>query len=133
MGRLSRAANAGARRAYQRHDHSQRIQHIPQTFETKLTEHFNTKSDTTLVRQSALVGVWNADREDEDVILFVEWAHSETKTSDWLKETSLEICGHQVEPDYCFGLVQFPVTGGQNKLDKKALRDIARTQMGINA
>ncbi len=104
----------------------------PQTFETKLTEHFNTKSETTLVRQSALVGVWNADREDEDVILFVEWAHSDTKTSDWLKETSFEVCGHQVKPDYCFGLSQFPVTGRQNKLDKKVLRDMARTQMGIN-
>ena len=105
----------------------------PQTFETELTEHFNTKSETILVRQSALVGVWNADREDEDVILFVEWAHSDTKTSDWLKETSFEICGHQVEPDHCFGLTQFPVTGRQNKLDKMALRYIAITQMGLKA
>lgn len=105
----------------------------PQTFETRLTEHFNATAQTTLVRQSALVGVWNADREDEDVILFVEWAHSDTKTSDWLKETSFEICGYQVEPDHCFGLAQFPVTGRQNKLDKKSLRDIAKTQIGINA
>ena len=101
----------------------------PQTFEAQLTEHFNRQADTTLIRQSALVGIWNVDREDEDVILFVEWAGHDRKDAQWLKNESLEICGHQVEPDYCFGIEQFPVTGRQNKLDKKALRDIAQQRL----
>ena len=51
----------------------------PQTYENQLTEHFNRKANTSLIRQSALVGIWNADREDEDVILFVEWADAKRK------------------------------------------------------
>ena len=102
----------------------------PQTFETQITSHLNRKAQTTLIRQSALVGIWNADREDEDVILFVEWASTAKKDSQWLKHESLEVCGQQVVPDHCFGLERFPVTGRQNKLDKKALREIALQNIG---
>ena len=94
----------------------------PQTYETQLTKHFNAASQQSLIRQSALVGIWNSNREDEDVVLFVEWSSTNIKSSDWLKRTSVEVCGQNVQPDYCFGLSQFPVTGRQNKLDKKSLR-----------
>jgi acyl-CoA synthetase (AMP-forming)/AMP-acid ligase II len=94
----------------------------PQTFEGPLTEHFNRVAQMDLIRQTALVGVWNAIKEDEDVILFVEWAGTHSKDASWLKEQALEICGQQVLPDQCIGLKTFPVTGRQNKLDKKALR-----------
>ena len=75
-----------------------------------------------LVRQCAMVGVWNPERADEDVILFVEWASDKRQDAKWLLSVSTRVCGIQAQPDYCFGLRQFPVTGRQNKLDKKALR-----------
>lgn len=102
----------------------------PQTFEHQLTEQFNKQAKETIVYQTALVGVWNAEREDEDVVLFVEWASSNKKPSAWFISEANKICGHQVAPDYFFGLEQFPVTGRQNKLDKKSLRHQAMHTLG---
>ena len=102
----------------------------PQTFEHQLTEHFNSKSKTTLVYQTALIGVWNTEKSDEDVVLFVEWAASHKKPSAWFLSEAKTVCGHQVAPDYFFGLEQFPVTGRQNKLDKKSLRHQAMDLLG---
>ncbi len=101
----------------------------PQTYETQLTLYFNKQANGTLVHQTALVGIWNAETEDEMVILFVEWAESQTKPVEWLMEESIAVCGHQVKPDHCFGLERLPVTGRQNKLDKKSLREWAQTQL----
>ena len=102
----------------------------PQTFEPQLTEHFNTKSKTTLVYQTALVGVWNPEKSDEDVILFVEWASSNRKPNTWFIAEATSICGHQITPDHVFGLECFPVTGRQNKLDKKSLHHQAMKTLG---
>lgn len=101
----------------------------PQSYEAELTSHINDQAQCTLIRQTALVGIWNHDREDEDVVLFVEWATTDRRTTDWLKDTALEICGHQATPDHCIGIPEFPVTGRQNKLDKKALRELAHTHL----
>ncbi len=100
----------------------------PQTFETQLTTTLN--QEQQIVHQSALVGVWNPQREDEDVVLFVEWTSSDRPSLDWLHKKATLVCGHQVAPDHIFGLEQFPVTGRQNKLDKKALRIYAEQQLG---
>ena len=100
----------------------------PQTFEGPLTEHFNAQAQMDLVRQTALVGVWNATKEDEDVILFVEWTGTRTKDASWLMEHALKICGQQALPDRCIGLNDFPITGRQNKLDKKALRALVEDE-----
>lgn len=104
----------------------------PQTYEAQLTTHFNAQANCTLIRHTALVGIWNHDREDEDVVLFVEWASTERRTADWLKAAAVEVCGHQAAPDYCIGVAEFPVTGRQNKLDKKALRELAHTHLHYN-
>jgi len=95
----------------------------PQTYETQITEAICQKAGSQLIQQCAMIGVWNAERADEDVILFVEWSSKkDRKESKWLLAVSAEVCGIQAKPDHCFGLDEFPVTGRQNKLDKRALQ-----------
>jgi acyl-CoA synthetase (AMP-forming)/AMP-acid ligase II len=79
-----------------------------------------------LVRQCALVGVWNALRQDEDVVLCVEPV-SGYPTSDLpeLRRRVAFAVGPDAAPDRVLVVRPMPLTGRQNKIDRVALRERA--------
>lgn len=74
------------------------------------------------VKQAVLVGRWNPARQDEDVVLCVELSGKGEITADWLQRQAATICGPDVAPDEVVIVPEIPVTGRQNKIDRKALR-----------
>jgi acyl-CoA synthetase (AMP-forming)/AMP-acid ligase II len=74
------------------------------------------------VRLAVLVGRWNSARQDEDVVLCVELSGKGEGSPDWLRRQAATICGPDVAPDEVVVVPEIPVTGRQNKIDRKALR-----------
>ncbi|MCB9743638.1 MAG: acyl--CoA ligase [Alphaproteobacteria bacterium] len=73
------------------------------------------------VEACALVGVWDAEREDERVVLAWEGA------PDFHPGASLG----DATPDHLLHLESLPRKGRQHKVDKEALRALARARFGI--
>ncbi len=100
----------------------------PQTYESKILERIQRSENH--IRQCALVGVWNSETSDEEVVLFVECSSEQKGELQNILSLATEVCGVQAAPDHCFGLIHFPVTGRQNKLDKKKLSHQAAVLLG---
>ncbi len=75
-----------------------------------------------LLRECCLVGVWNPDRQDEDVVLCVQPAPGASFQLDTVRRHAERVCGTDAKPDHCMVVDPIPVTGRQNKVDKAALR-----------
>ncbi len=83
-----------------------------------------------LVRECALVGVWNEQTQDEEVVLFVEPEPGRRILLDAVKHQAEALAGPDGAPDHVLVVDPMPVTGRQNKVDKAALRDRARRVLG---
>jgi acyl-CoA synthetase (AMP-forming)/AMP-acid ligase II len=88
------------------------------------------------VTDAALVGIYNPDKADEEIILFVQ-AASDQKDLDalsaFIKQQLLTgPCSIDVyaQPDYIF-FTEIPYSGRSLKLDKKALRGLGRQLLNI--
>lgn len=93
----------------------------PLSFEEQLRA-MKASDGRPLLRETALVGRWNPDRQDEDVILFVQPEAGRMVDPDTLKNHAATLCGPDAAPDEVVVLDEIPVTGRQNKVDKNALR-----------
>lgn len=93
----------------------------PASFEAQLAA-LSDASGRPLVRACAMVGVWNASRQDEDVVLFVSPFDSSTFDARQFEGKAAEICGRDVQPDHVRVVDEIPVTGRLDKTDKRALR-----------
>ncbi|MEL6310067.1 MAG: class I adenylate-forming enzyme family protein, partial [Chloroflexota bacterium] len=81
------------------------------------------------VADCAMVGVYNPDKADEEIILFVDAqiAEDDLRTALLTGEYSIN---QYAQPDYIM-YEQIPRSGRSNKIDRLALRVQARAQLGI--
>lgn len=99
----------------------------PATIESTLKDlRFSKKP---LVTECALIGVWRDDKQDEDVVLFFQ--ASEGMNAEEVEKQLRQALGEDSQPDAFVCVDQFPVTGRQNKLDRKALRKLGAKHLGI--
>lgn len=73
---------------------------------------------------AALVGVWDAEREDERVVL--AWVGD-------AEPDAAALLGPDAAPDHLLHLDVLPRSGRQHKVDKAALRELARERFGVPA
>ncbi len=86
-----------------------------------------------LLRECALVGLWNEARQDEDVVLCAQPSTPGAR----LDESALRarvgaVVGPDAAPDHVLVLDPIPVTGRQNKVDKQAVRAHAAAVLGCD-
>jgi len=86
-----------------------------------------------MLRECALVGVWNQKTQDEEVVLFVEPAPGRRLDVDAVKRRAAALAGPDGAPDHVLVVDPMPVTGRQNKVDKPALRQRALRALGQSA
>ncbi|MFH2008320.1 MAG: AMP-binding protein [bacterium] len=88
-----------------------------------------------LLRECALIGLWNEGRQDEELVLCVEPAAGRPAALDLvgLARRVAEAVGSDGAPDHVLLCDPLPVTGRQNKVDKQALRAWARERLGLGA
>ncbi len=84
-----------------------------------------------LLRECALVGVWNERTQDEVVVLCVEPEPGRRLDPDRVKRQAAVLAGPDGAPDHVLVVDPMPVTGRQNKVDKAALRSSARKELGL--
>jgi hypothetical protein len=70
----------------------------PISFEASLRA-MTDPSGRRLLRECALVGVWNERRQDEDVVLFIEPAAGVEPDLEYLKREAARLCGSDAKPD----------------------------------
>lgn len=93
----------------------------PLSFEPSILE-ITDRQGKYLLRDCALVGLWNPERQDEDVILCLQPASDSNFDLERVRQHAKRICGTDAKPDYVLVVDPIPVTGRQNKVDKIALR-----------
>lgn len=94
-----------------------------------LTDH----QGRAMLRECALVGLWNTDRQDEDVVLCVQPDPQGEFDEEFLEKEVKSICGSAAKPDHIVLVDPIPVTGRQNKVDKKTLREHCAQKLGYPA
>ncbi|MEO1286991.1 MAG: class I adenylate-forming enzyme family protein, partial [Chloroflexota bacterium] len=81
------------------------------------------------VQDCAMVGVYNPTKADEDIILFIDGDISESNLRSALL-TGTHSIDQYAQPDHIiYG--QIPRSGRSDKIDRQALRQLAREQLGI--
>jgi len=98
----------------------------PLSFESHLKRSLVDADGTYVVAECAMVGVWNADREDEDVVLALQPAPGQPLDLNRLRPRIDAVCGTDAKPDRVVVMPHLPVTGRQNKVDKRALGELLR-------
>jgi acyl-CoA synthetase (AMP-forming)/AMP-acid ligase II len=86
-----------------------------------------------LIRECALIGLWNPARQDEAVVLCYEPAAGVRVDEEALRDEVCRITGADAAPDYFLAVTPIPVTGRQNKIDKQVLRVRAAMAFGLPA
>ena len=102
----------------------------PASFEENLRAIKNNRGDR-LVREAAMIGVWNPATQDEAVVLCIEPLPGADVDRAALEKDAASVCGIDARPDHLLVLDAIPVTGRQNKVDKNALRQIAVKRLGL--
>ena len=91
------------------------------------------ESGELLFSDCALVGLWNPDKQDEEVVLFAV-PGAGFGDSDRMVLKRLSTClGAELIPDHLFQIKAIPCTGRQQKQDKKQLRELAAAKLGLPA
>lgn len=94
----------------------------PLSFEASLRA-MKDSTGRPLLRECALVGVWNEHRQDEDVVLVIEPAAACEPDLEYVRREAARLCGSDAKPDAVLVRRPILVTGRQNKVDKQALRE----------
>lgn len=81
---------------------------------------------------AALVGVWNARKQDEDLVLCY-CPRDARLTPESVRQHVLARLEADVAPDHYVALSALPYGGRQNKLDRRRLAELAASQLGRTA
>lgn len=95
---------------------------------------FRTATDLrgrALFSDCALVGVWDAQAEDERLILFYVLHPDLADDSIPVEECLRALVSHELVPDTLLQLTEIPATGRQRKPDKQALRRLAAAKLKL--
>jgi len=104
----------------------------PATLESDLRGITNQAGDRML-REVALVGLWDAVKQDEEVVLCWQSIAGAEVDEGVLARKVHEVTGEDAKPDHMMRVDQIPVTGRLNKVDKAALRSLAAKRFGLSA
>lgn len=102
----------------------------PTVFEPAFREIAN-RAGAPLLRECALVGLWSEAKQDEEVLLCYEPAGGQAVDGAALRAAVEAITGPDAAPDHYLEVAPMPVTGRQNKLDKRALRERGAAAFGL--
>ncbi|MDP8222574.1 MAG: class I adenylate-forming enzyme family protein [Candidatus Lernaella stagnicola] len=102
----------------------------PASFEAAIRE-IADHAGRRLLRECAMVGLWNPTRQDEDVVLCLQPAAGVDLSVESIKDDVTHLCGTDAKPDHFLLLDPIPVTGRQNKVDKKAVREYASRELSL--
>jgi acyl-CoA synthetase (AMP-forming)/AMP-acid ligase II len=86
-----------------------------------------------LLRECALIGLWNPASQDEEVVLCYQPRDGIAVDAAALRRDAQRIAGSDAAPDHYLEVNPIPVTGRQNKVDKEALRIRAAARFGLQA
>lgn len=104
----------------------------PATLEADLraiTDH----SGKRMLREAALVGLWDETRQDEAVVFCWQPMADIVIDETALNRAVHDVTGEDAKPDFTMRVEPMPVTGRQNKVDKAALRKMAAERFGLSA
>lgn len=104
----------------------------PATLESDLRAITNHAGDRML-REVALVGVWDEAKQDEEVVLCWQPMAGIDVDENQLAREVHDVTGEDAKPDFMMRLDPMPVTGRLNKVDKAALRTLAAERFGLSA
>lgn len=104
----------------------------PSTLEADLRA-ISDGSGRRLLREAALIGLWNEATQDEVVVLAWQPMAGMVVDEVVLARDVERITGVAAKPDYMLRVDPMPVTGRQNKVDKAALRTLAAERFGLAA
>jgi acyl-CoA synthetase (AMP-forming)/AMP-acid ligase II len=89
------------------------------------------KTGTPLLKDCALVGVWDPNIEDEKVVLFYSPATATPVDKARLRERIRNLVSSELEPDELIEIESIPAVGRQKKPDKRALRQLAEKTLEL--
>jgi acyl-CoA synthetase (AMP-forming)/AMP-acid ligase II len=89
-------------------------------------------SGERMLREAALVGVWDAAKQDEAVVLCWQPMADIEVNEHQLQRAVHEVTGEDARPDFMMRVDPMPVTGRLNKVDKAALRRVAAERFGLS-
>ena len=96
----------------------------PGTVEGYLRE-IELKPGELALRECALVGLWDPAKQDEAIVMCYQPAAKQPVDENALRKAVEKITGEDAAPDFYLRVDPIPVTGRQNKIDKRALRERA--------
>ncbi|MHC4790542.1 MAG: AMP-binding protein [Planctomycetota bacterium] len=103
----------------------------PQTLEPSIRALSDDKGP--LLRDCAMVGLWNPNKQDEELILCIELAQNrESIDINAFKQQVAKVVGPDGTPEHILVVKSIPVTGRQNKIDREALRFQAEATFHIS-
>lgn len=103
----------------------------PATLEPALRAITN-QSGERIIREVALVGLWDEAKQDEEVVLCWQPIAGAKVEERNLLRAVLEVTGEDAKPDHMMQVNPMPVTGRLNKVDKAALRRLAAERFGFS-
>lgn len=89
------------------------------------------QSGVLMLRDCALVGIWDPVKEDEHLVLFYVPDTKKDFTPSFLQQRLRGALGEDYVPDTCMKISQIPGVGRQHKPDKVALRYQAAKILGM--
>jgi len=104
----------------------------PATLEADLREITN-GSGRKLLRDAALIGLWDEEKQDEAVVLCWQPAADAAIDEGQLERAVAAVTGTSAKPDFMLKVDPMPVRGRLNKVDKVALRKRAATKFGLSS
>jgi acyl-CoA synthetase (AMP-forming)/AMP-acid ligase II len=85
-----------------------------------------------LLREAVLVGLWNAEKQDEEVVLCWQPHLGATVSEAELMKRATVVTGESAKPDHLMKVETMPTTGRLQKIDKGALRKMAAERFGLS-
>lgn len=104
----------------------------PATLEADLREITN-GSGQKILRDAALIGLWDEDKQDEAVVLCWQPAAGVNVTEAEVARRAAAVTGTSAAPDHLLLCDPMPVRGRLNKVDKVELRRRAAEKFGLSA
>ena len=89
--------------------------------------------DHRLLREVALIGLWDEDKQDEAVVFCWQPMSDRQVDEDALHHQVHKVTGEDAKPDFMMKVDPMPVTGRLNKVDKAKLRALAAERFGLSA
>lgn len=103
----------------------------PATLEADLRQMTNGRGQR-LLREAALIGLWDEEQQDERVVLCWQPAAGVNVLESEVERAAIQVTGTSAKPDFLMKFDPIPVRGRLNKIDKAQLRAAAAAELGLH-